>query len=239
MGQPVTTKPCKYCGKTMENVVTRQKFCNNNCRSYFHRNVKKKIADRNMRISAVRQTPEHVKDMIYLAFGADTGDVIREVLREEIRENITQAVQDNVLGAAEVLAQALPKALAGVIRDLDNQDYYVRGRAQQLVFKYAMPFLNVDGKDKDLGTLTVKHGVQIPDTKLGVHVVQEVEAGEDYIEEFEKDWPSCESCKMRKHPDAMYTYKDENMASGVRWLCKTCRMRKSLDSKKREDYAGN
>lgn len=226
-----TAKNCLTCGRKLKDAPRHRKFCGSACRQRNHRRVNKAKADKNLKMSITKTAPEHIKDMVYLAFGADSMDVVRQVMREEIRSNITQAVQDNVLGAAEMMTQMLPKALGGLLLDLNNQDYYVRGRAQQLVLKYAMPLINTDGDEKDLGKLKVIHEVSTPNTPLGERVAEHVDESEAYVEEFEKYWPVCESCHVRKHPDAMYVVGHNNGKPRLR--CKPCSVRRAIEIKQR------
>lgn len=225
-------RKCRQCGKTLPlDSTNARKFCDASCRVASRRRVQTALSH-----AGSVSTPEHIKDMVQLAFGAETQDVIREVLREEIRENITQAVRDNVLGAAEVMTQMLPKAMMGLIEDLDSEDWIVRSRAQALLFKYAMTFADKDGDKKELGRLTVIHEVNTPDTPLGRRMEEIANETEDpYIEDFEKDWPVCTLCDTRKHPDAVYEYSaGANLPARI--VCKTCEVRRKLAVDRVSEY---
>ena len=219
---PPRRRTCRYCGEELPVEASRsRKFCNATCRSNARYKAKRIITENNKNRKG---TPRYVEEMIRLAFGAKSEDVIREVFREEIRENITTAVRDNVLGAAEVMTQMLPRALAGMAEDLKSEDWIIRSRAQALLLKYAMSQDKKDVTREDLGRLTVIHEVAVPDTPLGERVVAELEANDAIdVEEFEKDWPSCSQCYERKHPDSMY-YASAGRDVSRRWICKSCQM---------------
>lgn len=228
-------RKCVHCGKQLPADATNaRRFCDPNCRNASRRRVKKALATHGS------QTPEHVQEMIQLAFGAKTDDVIREIFREEIRENITQAVKDNVLGAAEVMTHMLPKALHGLKEDLESEDWIVRSRAQALLFKYAMAFASKEDDKPDLGRLTVVHEVNTPDTPLQQKMKELEEQSQEIIddptlEDFERDWPICNYCDERKHPDAVYVY-----SSGAnlppRTICKSCEVRRKIEANGAAEY---
>lgn len=169
-----------------------------------------------------------------LAF-ENLGDEVREVLRQEIREQISQHVKDNVLGAAEVMTQMLPEAMAAMKQDLESEDWMARSRAYALVMKYAMQFAEADPKDQGNQNIVVVSGVPTPDTPLGHAVVEHyeelprasasVEAGEE-VEEFEKEWPKCHYCKQRKPPlNGTWESHGANR-NHPRWVCTSCNVAK-------------
>ena len=187
--------------------------------------------------------PEHIEEMVKLAFGAEGPDVVREVFREEIRAGIDQAVRDNVLGAAEVMTQMLPRALKSLEDDLDSGDWVVRSRAQALLLKYAMSFADKQGEQKDLGKLTVALQAPVPEAqthsepKHMSEKIIELRAENDglEIEDYEQEWPICNHCNQRKHPEAMYTYSD-GANRNPRTICKSCEVRRKLEAGKAIDH---
>lgn len=223
---------CRNCGaKFPPEARSNKKFCDDRCRVAANRRAKTKMVEAGKK----NQLPEHIHEMMKLAFGAEGPDVIREVLREEIRENITQAVRDNVLGAAEVMTKLLPRALVGLEEDLKSEDWVVRSRAQALLFKYAMSFTEKEGANKDLGRLTVALQAPVPDRDAPTHLETRMievreEMEEIVVEDFEKDWPVCTQCDTRKHPDAMYEVSD-GMGRPPFFICKTCKARKDIASR--------
>lgn len=148
-------------------------------------------------------------------------DYVRELLQEVVRDSVTQVVRDNVVGAAEVITGLLPKALAGIAKDLDSKDWSIRKSARDAVLKYAMMFKDKEGDDNDLGTIQVVHNVNLPDTPLGHEVLEQIETPEleAQVEAFEEGWPVCVRCGERKHPDAM-RYKTAVGAA----MCSSCHL---------------
>ena len=221
MPHRLVTKPCRKCSKPMENVRTNRKYCSSACRTSATRKIQRGLAKGREH----NTYSEELKDMISLAFSADSLDVIRDVFREEIRQNISQAVHDNILGAAEVMTHMLPKTLAALNNDLESQDWMVRSRAQALVLKYSMAFKEADTSNKDLGVLRLVHGAAVPDTPLGERVADYVV---NHVEPFEESWPVCCKCKVRKHPEAMNVQSGGWEEGNIKVVCKSCEARKSL-----------
>ena len=173
--------------------------------------------------------PEHIKQMKALV-NYHTGteeelsiDVVREIFQDVVRENITQYVQDNVLGAVEIMTGMLPKALAALSGDLDSHDAFERQRAYQVLLKYLMPLHDKQGKDDNLGQLTVIHKIPVPDTPAGARFVEELEAGEVILPD-DEDYPRCYVCKEHKHPDALRRH--DQQSGTVRQICQSCYARK-------------
>lgn len=235
---------CRQCGEALPaNSRADKKYCSAVCR------VKHaKMARAGMSAGGQVTIPEHIKTMRRLAF-EDMNDEVREVLREEIRGVITQHVRDNVLGVTEVMTGMLPKAAAALAEDLSSEDEIVRSRAYGLVFKYSMPLLDEKGKDADLGKITVIHEIPVPtDTPFGRSMADAADydmdkaperpllgdgSPEPAVEDFERDWPKCHYCHLRKHPEAM---RSESAGQGVppRHVCSSCRARMSYQKGSRD-----
>ncbi len=156
------------------------------------------------------------KKMKELAF-ANMQDDVREIMRQEIRETIGQHVKDNVLGAAEVMTEMLPTALAAIKQDLESEDWMARSRAYALLMKYVMTFKDQDSEAAGNQNIVVVSGVPTPDTPLGHAVVEQFEQLQEGVEEFEKDWPQCHVCKQRKPESNMST-------SNGSITCTSCRI---------------
>lgn len=223
---------CKTCGKLIryEDHLNRS-YCSDECRVRFRVNKERNLRRTAATRKEVAQLPDHIKKMVDLAFGANSDEVVRQVFREEVRENVTRYVRDNVLGAAEVLTQMLPKTLEGIARDLDDPDWVVRSKAQALVMKYAMTFAEKEGDKNDLGTLTVVHNVPLPDTPLGQQIAEiadQVDSELEILEDFEKYWPICSVCEKRKHPDVMHN----NGGNNQNYICSTCKAYRDIKTGK-------
>lgn len=219
----MTTSKCRFCGEEVEG-TSRKKFCDTKCRVAFARKMK----EARKAGALAKIEPAHVKQMRVLAFDGMDDDV-REILRESVREQVSQHVKDNVLGAAEMMTGMLPKALAGIAKDLESKEWMTRSRAQALVLKYAMSFADKDGDGKELGSITVLHQVPIPDTTLGRRVAEEIEG--EVVEEFEVDWPTCSVCHERKPPETMHDRSKGANRERI-MVCQTCAMRKALTSER-------
>lgn len=217
---------CLGCGEPLpEPRRPTRKYCSDKCRAKFQRLVALEANP-----DGSRPTISDAKrQMRALAF-ENLGDEVREVLRQEIREQISQHVKDNVLGAAEVMTQMLPEAMAAVKQDLESEDWMARSRAYALVMKYAMAFAEADPKDQGNQNIVVVSGVPTPDTPLGHAVVEHYETlpkasasvdDSDVIEEFERDWPKCHYCHQRK-PEANMTRESHGAGEKYRWVCTSC-----------------
>ena len=217
---PRTTTYCLNCGEKLpEDSRASRKYCDDHCRKESHR-----LAGGKGKITEQREIARK------LAF-ENIQDEVREVLRQEIREQITQHVHDNVLGAAESMTHLLPEAMAALKQDLESEDWMARSRAYALVMKYAMSFKDTEPKDGGNQNIVVVSGVPTPDTPFGHAVVEHYEElprasegipAEEYeeasgVEDFEKDWPKCYSCKAHKHPSNMRKHDDRG-----RYICTSC-----------------
>jgi hypothetical protein len=216
---------CRNCDEPLPaNSDPRRKYCSDRCRVAFSRHMKS-IEPLKGKGGPVA-VPEHIQKARALAFG-NMEDEVREVMREEIRKTVTQAVKDNVLGAAEGLTHLLPTVIAGLIEDVQSEDWMIRGRAQAVVLKYAMPFGEEKVEKDDLRIINVIHNVPIPDSPLGEAIegqLVELAAG---VERFEADWPECSYCHDRKHPDTG-TWQSNGENKGEKWVCRACEVRKAM-----------
>lgn len=190
-------------------------YCGSTCRANHsrERTRKRKVAAKK------RSLPEHIRDMKALIKNDSIAfEAIREVYDEAFRENLTTHVKDNVLGALEIMSDMLPKALARLLEDLDSQDPLDRQRAYQILFKYIMPFQHAEGKDANLGNLTVIHQVPIPNTNVGEKVLDEIE-NPSLRAPYEDELIECCKCHEAKHHQVMLTF------GNGRWMCQSCNAR--------------
>jgi hypothetical protein len=217
------SRSCRWCdGPMPKNLPEDRKACSTQCAkdlaSHKGRARADSVAVNNAKVitPAMRQFKELIED---------DKDFVREILTETIRDEVTAAVRDNLVGAAETLTMMLPKAMADLHKDLGSKDWTIRKAARDAVLKYAMMFKDKESDKDDLGTIHVFHKVDVPDTEFGRAVGDnleqfEQEAQDDSIEAFEKDWPICDGCKERKHPETV-TYNDEE-GDRIRVLCSSC-----------------
>lgn len=223
------TRACRYCdGPIPKAFPDDRKSCSDEC-------AKELIAHKGRAPSesAVVQSARTITPAMreFKALIDDDKDFVREVLTETIRDEVTQAVRDNLVGAAETLTMMLPKAMADLHKDLGSKDWTIRKAARDAVLKYAMVFKDKDGSENDLGTIQVMHKVDVPDTQFGRKVGEALEDFAeqdqlDYVEGFEKGWPTCNRCKERKHPDAMVYNDIED--DRIRTLCSSCNVAEKL-----------
>lgn len=149
-------------------------------------------------------------------------DVIREVYQEQVRENISQHVSDTILGVTEILSDMAPKALAGLLKDLESNDPMDRQRAYMIWFKYVMPLAKEKGTGPDLGKLTVVHEVPVPDTILGERFVDEMSKPHAVPPDIEM--LECYQCHEVKHQAIMQIHDVRN--DKKRFICQSCFARK-------------
>lgn len=204
----ITYGECLQCGALFkeEEGGRPRKYCTVKCRKAFNRHIKSK------------SDQPHIKAAKALA-RSKLDDEVREVMREEVRASITQLVRDKVLGAAEVMVEALPTAMAQVIEDMHDPDVFTRQRAYALILRYAMPLMDEKGNDKDLGRITVVHQIPMPDTPLGEAVIDQLEVAAEEREDWRKEYKQCPSCKEMKHPD---TFRGS--------VCTLCNVRDQVES---------
>jgi hypothetical protein len=161
-------------------------------------------------------------------------DPVRDVLREEVRATISQHVKDNVLGMTEALTDLLPLIYAAIARDVQSDDTFVRQKAIALAMKYIMPLGKEDVVADDSRIINVVHHVPIPDTNFGHAIEGELVALPPGVEAFEADWPTCDNCGERKHPDtgnflvATHQRADGSERKDRVWRCDACTWRASI-----------
>lgn len=203
---------CVVCGTYFRQSKRgrRKLYCSNKC--------KELAAAEGLEAPRIHNIKEQRKKMKELAF-ANMQDEVREIMRQEIRETISQHVKDNVLGAAEVMTEMLPTALAAIKQDLESEDWMSRSRAYALLMKYAMTFKDQEPEAAGNQNIVVVSGVPTPDTPLGHAVVEQFDQLQEGVEEFEKDWPKCSVCHQRKP--------ESNMRGNI---CTSCQITRSYKS---------
>lgn len=220
------SRACRYCdGPMPKSFPDDRKSCSDECAQELVKAAGRRPAEAAALNNAKAITPamRQFKELI-----DDDKDFVREILTETIRDEVTTAVRDNLVGAAETLTMMLPKAMADIYKDLNSKDWTIRKAARDAVLKYSMMFKDKDGEDKDLGTIQVFHKVDVPDTNFGRRVGEQLEYydaedQDDRVEAFEKNWPICDGCKERKHPDTVsYNDVDEGDGQRIRVLCSSC-----------------
>lgn len=244
---------CRNCNKPIpEDADPRRKYCSVPCKQTFNRRLKqeeKKAAVKQRRKELAVMADAREKNMVsggddmvkeFRARAFDKiEDEVRDVMRDEIRKAITQLVRDKALGAANVLVEMLPEAMARIQQDLDSSDTIARRAATALVMKYAMPMLQTEDNTGS-GTTVIVHSIprsgefiDAEPAEFEVAVVPEggetfEEAVERYahekLEEFEQDWPICYRCKQVTHPD--------NIRNGIPAgpICKSCDIRRRIEA---------
>lgn len=216
------SRACTWCDGPMPARYTDRRSCSPECaKALAANNGRRKMNPREMQ--AAKQMTPAMREFRELMDNDD--DYVRELLQEVVRDSVSQVVRDNVVGAAEVITGLLPKALAGIAKDLDSKDWSIRKSARDAVLKYAMMFKDKDGEQDDLGTIQVVHSVNLPDTPLGHSVAEAIEAPDEdtRVEAFEQGWPVCSRCGERKHPDAMRYETKRGTAT-----CSSCYLSKQL-----------
>lgn len=217
---PVRT--CSHCAEPVPEGWTK-KYCSNKCKVAASR---ARTAKNKLQGEAVSMA-EHLAKIKELAKyeGSDSEfpiDIVREVYRDAVRDNINQFVRDSILGATEIMADLLPKALAAVQQDLESKDPFDRRAAYKVLLQYVMPLQKETGDGDSPKTLVVVHGVPVPDTQFGAKYAEEIEAGEVILPD-DDDYPQCYVCKDHKHPNLLH--KHDNQGGG-RMICKSCFARK-------------
>jgi len=211
---------CVVCGTYFQQSKRgrRKLYCSNKC--------KELAASEGLETPRIQNIKEQRKKMKELAF-ANMQDDVREIMRQEIRETIGQHVKDNVLGAAEVMTEMLPTALAAIKQDLESEDWMARSRAYALLMKYVMTFKDQDPEAAGNQNIVVVSGVPTPDTPLGHAVVEQFDQLQEGVEEFEQDWPKCSVCHQRKPESNMRQYGGPD-----RIICTSCSITQSYKSGK-------
>lgn len=207
------------CGQSFESKNPRKRFATDVCRTRASKQKARVIKAEEGKHSTLTPAMQKFRELRQ----ADD-DFVREVLHEVVRAEVTEYTQDAIRGAAEILTGMLPLALASLYDDMEHGDEYIRGKARDAILKYGFMFKDTDGKRADdMKHINIITGVTLPDTPLGEAFVEGLDKLEtidvEYeLEAFESDWPQCENCKERKHPDAM-TSRDPKRD---RWICLAC-----------------
>ena len=233
--------PPRYCQEMTcsndlpDNAPRHQKYCSRACRQRHSRRLVSSRVASGQKPKVTKAVKEIRKLANCLGDDTDPAVVFREVLSDAIRDNVTLHVQDNLLGAAEALTNLLPIAIAGLARDLDSNDDYIRQRASAAVMKYSMVFRDTKpDPDKSLGTIQVGVALTMPDTPLGAAVHQEIIEQEDSWQaqlESGTDVGTCSSCKDTFHVNSLHTHPSRPDLQ----TCSSCRIRAGLA--KRQDVA--
>jgi hypothetical protein len=251
---------CRHCDTPLpDDADPRRKYCSTKCKKAFMRQLKKEEREAEIKtrrshsmIEAREATGQHdelVREFKSRAFDK-IEDEVRDVMREEIRKALRPMIRDKALGAANLLVEMLPMALARVYQDLESKDTIARRAATALVMKYAMPMVETDEDKNSNNQLVIAYNIPSGHTvtvgapeeleEIDAEVVDEsrpfdeivtevLESGDDDeedVEAFEKDWYKCPSCNVRKHPENLVT------RSGVR-ICKSCNVRAQINGGER------
>lgn len=248
---------CRNCGKTLltpldEGRQGRQrKYCNTTCARQFRATAQKMIKagldeppeDPNQAERGHAMTP-YVRAMRQLAFNSGIEDEIRETLREEVRSQVKQHLKDNILGGVEALTALLPDVILRLGDDLRSEDWMRSARAQSLVLKYTAAFKETEATEGSSRSIHIYHGVPVPDTKMGERMritIAQAEGDDDDVveapvESFETDWPMCQECAQRKHPDTFATLTE----AGDKGYCRSCHYQRTIrrQMSKPEDATG-
>jgi hypothetical protein len=243
---------CRNCDKPIPATKSyRAKYCSEECRKKFQRafaaQQMKKNAEAKAAMSkggASKGIPEYVqraRELVTREFDAagKLDDEVRELMRDEIRDSIREHIVQRVEGAMETMTGMLPLAMTRLMQDLDSESWPERSRAYALLFRYAMPMMDLDGKkDKDEQQITLVHHIPVADaTWFGQRFTEEyLDEGSapsrpisldapydaDNPEPWEAEWPVCYTCKNRVHPDNVTAH------AGDRPICTACQYRTSM-----------
>ena len=217
---------CRNCDAPLpENSDPRRKYCaGTRCRQQFNERRKAETKSRTMRARNFHGTADpEVREMVSRATDV-LEDEIRDTMREVIKEEITPMIREKAQGAVVVMLDLLPKALARLAEDLESKDAVARRTAMAIAFKYTMPTVQENTKVQTDRSHTVYTYMQVDDTTVGKKVQEELayNARENY-EDFEADYPVCQRCDQRTHPDNMTG--DSNGLS----VCNSCNIRLRIE----------
>lgn len=250
-----TEKRCRMCDGPMTDKAPRAKYCSEVCRKKFQRHFAAQQKE-NQRVRYEANSkggssvgiPDYVqkaREIVQADFdkAGKLDDEVRELMREEIRAGIRGRVIENVERAAEQMTTMLPLAMARIMQDLDSESWPERSRAYALIMRYGMPLMDAKPKPgQDDTTVTIVHHIPVVETAFGERFTEEyvdqpapgrrVPRDAPYDpsdpEPWEADWPICDGCKNRVHPDNVKTTKGTTPDGTVRPLCTACDYKKSM-----------
>lgn len=149
-------------------------------------------------------------DAAQQAGAADPVELAIEVFRQELTPIVREAITDDTVKAIRALVTLHPTLIESLAKDLSNPDPVARGRAQALVAKYTLGFIDPKA-ESDRAPLVINLGGMPSPDGLGDGTVTSVvpEAAHDAVEvrecercgeektleHFHEDAPRCNECQ--------------------------------------------
>lgn len=205
---PYGLRQCAWCGKDMEpsnRPGQPRKYCSPECKA--DARVQQRQAPKSLQTDTL-PPPEMIAQYAKSIADTDMDDEIRETIRSVVRDSMRQVVKDKVLQAAETMTDMLPLALMKCFEDLNSESWIERKNAYSLLMKYGFQFAEKEeDQGADLQNITVVMGGVAP------AIAQAPQPIIDGVEPWENEWPQCQDCERRTHPDN-FSEEDER--------CMTC-----------------
>jgi len=145
---------------------------------------------------------------------ADPIELAIEVFKQELTPHVREAITEDTIKAVRAMVKLTPALVESLANDLTSQDAVARGRAQTLVAKYTMGFLDPQKDDKtqplviNMGSMPTP-GDPMPDTTSGGDdTVQQCERCEETktMDHFEPGAGRCNECQAQIRDDILKDY---------------------------------
>lgn len=142
-------------------------------------------------------------DAAQQAEGADPVGLAIELFKEELKPHVREAITDDTIKAVRSLVTLTPQLVESLGKDLLSTDPVARGRAQALVAKYTLGFLDPEKEAAsrplviNMGHMPTPGAPERPDTIADSDTVQQCDRCEEAktLDHFEPGATRCNECQ--------------------------------------------
>lgn len=154
-------------------------------------------------------------DAAQQAAAADPVELAIEVFKQELTPIVREAITDDTIKAIRALVTLHPTLIESLAKDLSNPDPVARGRAQALVAKYTLGFLDPKN-EQNTRPLVINLGDMPHPDDDGADPVPEVDSTElrecdrcleqKPLSDFTADAPRCDECQAEIKQEVLDHY---------------------------------
>jgi hypothetical protein len=197
-------------GGEVARIEGRAKTCSAACRQAFNRRKKRNYAEGSAEGIARRDAARLELD------AGDKQGIIEEIFREELRPHVREAITEGTVKGIHALVTLMPELVESLRGDLDSIDPVARGRAQTLLAKYTMGFMDPKAEQANR-PLTINLAAMPSPDNLGLGEAVPNLDEQPWIEcarcheerpasDFEEGAPRCNSCQAEIRAAVQETY---------------------------------
>lgn len=114
----------------------RAKTCSARCRQQLSREKRRSESNNRRGAAAERWAPQHQAEE------ADKEQIIKDLFKEELRPYVREQITEGTIKGIAALVTLMPELVDSLRADLQSIDPVARGRAQQILSKYTMGFMD-------------------------------------------------------------------------------------------------